>query len=242
MKQRTDEWVNVSQKDYHTRQLEAPYRSTVKFCDWMDGLRLIRQEPSLEILDVGAGSGANLHYLSDRYPGHGLLGAELNGDLVSDANARFQELDLKCQIEQADLYNFSKDYVDRFDGIVCLQTLSWLPGYEEAIDSMLSLRPQWIALSSLFFDGELNCTVKVEDGQNDRECFYNIYSLSSLQDHCKSRGYGTLTWEPFVIDVDLPISNPRGLGTYTKELVSGNRLQFSGPLSMPWYFVCIRPS
>ena len=46
--------------------------------------------------------------------------------------------------------------------------------------------------------------------------------------------------EDFVIDVDLPVPESKQMGTYTLKDINGTRLQFSGPLFMPWKMIAIR--
>ena len=241
MNQRQEEWLNLKHEDYHSGQFGEPYRSTIKFCDWIDEQHLIDNEAGAKpILDVGAGQGANLSYFADRYPDRSFQGLELNQELVTKGNLIFQDMKKPCRLDQGDLYDFPGHYNQQFDGLVCLQTLSWLPSFESAMNSLFSLEPNWIGISSLFFDGELNCTIRVDDLQNSRECYYNVYSLSLFESYCKQQGYEFVKWKRFIIDKDLPSANPRGLGTYTKKLESGERMQFSGPLNMPWYFVSVQ--
>ena len=44
----------------------------------------------------------------------------------------------------------------------------------------------------------------------------------------------------FEIELDLSGPVEGGLGTYTRKLEDGRRLQFSGALWLPWKFVAIR--
>ena len=49
-------------------------------------------------------------------------------------------------------------------------------------------------------------------------------------------GFNNIKYKPFEIDIDLakPVNR---MGTYTEKLENGHRIQISGPLLMPWYFV-----
>ena len=54
------EWLEITQKgklDYHERQFQTPYRSTVLFCDWLKLLGVLTPHEELEIADIGAGGG-----------------------------------------------------------------------------------------------------------------------------------------------------------------------------------------
>ena len=57
-------------EDYHLRQYEVPYRSTVMFHNFL------RERVALDeqrILDMGCGAGANLHYFGCLHPNQNLL-------------------------------------------------------------------------------------------------------------------------------------------------------------------------
>ncbi|MBL0052367.1 MAG: hypothetical protein IPP29_13070 [Bacteroidetes bacterium] len=52
---------------------------------------------------------------------------------------------------------------------------------------MIALAPDWIALTSLFYDGLIDCKIKIkeisksDDDLNVRASFYNIYSLARIE-------------------------------------------------------------
>ena len=48
--------------------------------------------------------------------------------------------------------------------------------------------------------------------------------------------YKKFKYKRFDIDIDLKHSNS-DLGTYTQKLANNKRLQFTGPLWEPWYFI-----
>jgi hypothetical protein len=53
----------------------------------------------------------------------------------------------------------------------------------------------------------------------------------------KDKGYTVFKYCPFEMDIDLPKPEHTLMGTYTKTLPNGKRLQISGPLLMNWYFI-----
>jgi hypothetical protein len=139
-----------------------------------------------------------------------------------------------------------QSHFGRYDGVVSFQTLSWLPEYKMPIEKMIELRPKWIAMTSLFFDGDVNCTIIVHDyttplgGKPYRESYYNTYSIRLVRELFAKLGYSDFKFMPFEIDIDLPKSETRGMGTYTEILQNGRRIQISGPLLMNWYFILAR--
>lgn len=245
-KQRTTEWLegvkNPSCMQYHEKQFANPYRSTVAFCDFLEENDLIK--PHTNIIDMCAGQGANSYYMAKRYPHCHFDGIDINPMLVETGNEALAKLSQhNCALYQGDLYNLDTKYIGKYDGLVCYQTLSWLPEYKTPLEKMVELNTSWIAMTSLFFDGNLNCTIQVQDynepvaGKPYAEYYYNTYSLRLIEQFFNEHGYKKVIYQPFEIDIDLPNAMPTGKGTYTEKLVDGRRLQFSGPLLMNWYFV-----
>ncbi|MEJ2650183.1 MAG: class I SAM-dependent methyltransferase, partial [Sedimentisphaerales bacterium] len=198
MQHRTSEWMEVTSEyqKYHESQWDKPYSSTIKFCDWLDELRVFNPNDSLRICDVGSGGGANLYYMAKRYPNFLFKGIDINPNLVVWGNKQLKSRFINnASLEVGDLYDFPQKYKDNFDGIVSLQTLSWLPEYRTPLEKMISLNPQWIAITSLFFDGEVNCKIEIEDytqplsGKPFKEAFYNIYPIKLIKELFIQRGY-----------------------------------------------------
>jgi SAM-dependent methyltransferase len=245
MKQRTTEWTEKVDLHYHERQFQQPYRSTVAFCDWLEYIGYISQDKQLTILDLCCGQGANVYYMGKRFPHHNFIGVDLNPNLVRDGNLYFQTAGISnCHLELGDIYKLNDKYVSRFDGILSFQTLSWLPDFQEPIKIMSKLQANWIALSSLFYDGPLSCTIEVQDYDNSLcpslQSFYNVYSLPVIRNFLSDVGYSGFQYTPFEIDIDLPKPTHTGRGTFTEKLQNGHRIQISGPLLMPWYFIAAK--
>ena len=146
-------------------------------------------------------------------------------------------------IFELDCYHLNPDLKNRYKGIVSFQTLSWLPEYYEAIRCMTELGADWIALSSLFYEGDIDYTIQLKDytrASNEKvytEYYYNIYSLVKIRERFAELGYKKFKYKYFDIDIDLPRPEKDGLGTYTKKLEDGSRIQISAGLMLPWYFI-----
>lgn len=246
MKQDKTLWLKQVDKEalhYHERQFQTPYRSTVFFCEFLESLGLISPKDSINILDMGSGEGANINYMAGKYPKSAFIGLDVNKNLVKKGNQLFKKLEQKrCLLETGDLYKLNKKYKSVFDGVISLQTLSWLPSYQKPILEMVKLNPKWIAISSLFYDGFIDCEIKVKDyekskGKKSEDAYYNVYSLKLVEEFFKKNGYKKFKFKQFIIDVDID-KNKRGkMGTYTVKKMDGARLQISGPLLMNWYFI-----
>ena len=242
MNQRKTEWLEKADMDYNERQFKYPYRSTVAFCDWLEELGYIDKNSEYKILDLGSGQGANIHYMNSRYPNCTYKGIDINEVLVEKGNQFFADQGVEnCHLEVGDIYNLNNKYMGEFDGIISLQTLSWLPEYKKPLKAICDLSPRWLALSSLFFEGMVASTTDVhlydESGAIYKESFYNVYSLPIVKAFLSENNYEEFQYVPFEIDIDLPEPEDKSMSTYTVKLESGERLQISGPLLMPWYFI-----
>lgn len=235
--------VDKDALDYHERQFRNPYRSTVAFSDWIQSLKLLLPNKSSRVLDLGSGEGAAVSYLAQKYSKSYFTGIEINKKLVNKGNKILKYLhQSNCKLEAGDLYKLEKKYKDIIDGITCLQTLSWLPEYKTPIREMVKLNPKWIAMSSLFYDGLVECEIKVRDfarsgGKKPEDVFYNVYSLKLVKNLFEKSGYKKFKFTPFRIDIDIDKNKDGRMGTYTVKTEDGSRLQISGPLLMNWYFI-----
>lgn len=244
MRQRTTEWLEVTKNGkigYHERQFKEPYRSTVAFTNWLDSLLDLPHTDT--ICDIACGEGANLSYLAKRYPNIDFVGIDLNPDLIKWGNKIMKNNKIvNVKMTVGDIYQLPGKNIGKFDGILSFQTLSWLPEFNEPIKKMISLNPKWIGITSLFFAGDVNCKIEVQDytlplgRQKYKETYYNVYSLKLVENLFREMGY-TLFSAPFEIDIDLEKPKNGGMGTYTIKTVAGKRLQISGPLLMNWYFI-----
>ena len=224
-------WLNISTKElaYHIDQYENVYSSTKQFCDYLDELGLIKSR--VNILDVACGGGANTYYMKQRWQKNYCGGIDINADLIKLAQSKSKNV----FYEVKDLYDIMFTKHTSY-GITCLQTLSWLPTFKEPWEKLLSCYANFVAVSSLFYEGELSYSIQVCDHNTNKINYYNVYSLDVAEFWANKYGY-KLHYKKFNIDIDIPKSADKGLGTYTTQTVTGERLQISGALLLPWYFV-----
>jgi ubiquinone/menaquinone biosynthesis C-methylase UbiE len=238
--QRVTEWLDTPKLDYHERQLTEVYRSTVLFFDWLEKIGYINSHSRLTILDLATGLGANLAYMGSRFPNCKFIGVDLNPDFVKKGNAILRERKIdNSRIILGDWYNLEDVFTDAFDGVISLQTLGWLPEFREPLAAIAKLNPRWMAHSSLFYDGPVSATVETqtydEDSNELRKLFYNVYSIPVVKKFLCDHGYVNYQCVPFEIDIDIP--NTGEFRTYTEKTADGRRIQISGPVFMPWYFI-----
>ncbi len=245
--QRQAEWLDEHNNyAYHMRQFEKPYNSTVRFADWLEEIGVLDQSVRSRVLDVGCGAGANIYYFRKRFTECVYSGLELNDHLVIAGNSMLKQLgmDGSAMLRSGDLYKLDSEENGDIDCLLSLQTLSWLPDFKRPLESFCSLNPKWVCLTSLFYDGPLSCRIEVIEHNKknfgDVPSFYNIYSLSEVSSYLNSLGYEQFHFKKFDIDIDLPRPESGELGTYTEQTLDGRRLQISGPLLMPWYFLAAK--
>lgn len=241
--QRKDEWNNIDEigLQYHMKQWESPKNSTESF------EHFIKDEfaRSKQVIDLGCGSGAATAYFAGNHKQIEFVGLDYSEELISIGNqiARDKKID-NLTFSQGDWFNLSPR--EGCDGVISLQTLSWLPEYQTPLAEIFNkINPQWIALSSLFYEGDITCWIEVEEHTRERKCFYNVYSIPAIKRFCESHGYSVSKSTPFEINIDLDKpDNIDILGTYTKHALTNDakgfeRIQISGPLLMNWHMLLI---
>jgi SAM-dependent methyltransferase len=239
------QWKAIARQDleYHRRQFERPYRSTLLFAEFMKSLL---GPATGQALDVGCGAGANIFHLGKRFPGLRWTGVDIAGEeIFSIAQPFFAGDNRAVDLRAGDFYDLEKLFGARkFDVVLSLQTLLVLPSYERVLEQLLSVTKGWLFVSSLFTDFKVDVNVEVTDYTWPEGCrspgHYNIYSLSRFRSECEARGCKEFFSQDFEIDIDLPVPEAGGFGTYTRKLEDGTRLQFTGPIFQPWKFIGIR--
>lgn len=223
--------------EYHLRQFDNVYRSTEMMVDWLD--KFIGQGANKNICDMACGCGANVAYLAARYPQCNFVGIDVEERLIEEGAKRLSAPNARLQ--QGDWFHLDESLRGKFDGVICFQTLSWLAEYKEPLKCLADLNPEWIAISSLFYEGDIDYFINVkdytEDETNYKEMRYNVYSLERIRKVFESLGYKRFEYVPYEIDIDIAPPSKKGRGTYTKKLEDGKRIQIFGGMMMPWYFV-----
>jgi len=260
LKQRGSKPLSKRALEYHKKQFETPYQSTVAFCDWLETLGCLNKETSKAVIDIGSGMGANLFFMERRFPHTAFTGIEKNPLLVSKGKAYLKKMGAsRCTLVEGDIFALPKTYKGKYEGLTSYQTLSWFPEFKTPLKKMLDLKPNWIALTSLFFDGRVDAQTIIRDytspqigssasnaakagyGKPYSENFYNTYSIPLVREFLATNGYKNFFSTPFEIGINL--QKPKdGMGTYTKLLASGRRLQISGPMLMNWHFIVAKRS
>jgi SAM-dependent methyltransferase len=235
------DWVDSLAMDYHMKQWNQPKESTKAFLEFLSG----ELSKSKSVVDIGAGAGAATYYLADRNVRTNFIGIDYSKELIDIAREMSKEFNLRnLAFDTGDWFNLDKKWAG-VDGVISLQTLSWLPEMRNPMTQIFDvIKPEWIALSSLFYHGDISCKIEVIEHTRGRTTFYNVYSLKELNRLAGEHKYEIVKSDRFDIEVDLP--KPKNIdlmGTFTEKVEGSSdyqRLQISGPLLMNWYFVLIK--
>jgi SAM-dependent methyltransferase len=197
------------------------------------------------VLDACCGIGDLIYFLAQLNANAVFTGVDKAEFLIDEARAHFPD-NPRVSFQPGDIYALSEQFGQKsFDLSVCKQTLSWLPGYEEPVAQLMTVARRAVFISSLFYDGRIDFETRVREyttdaGRDGYNAFYNVYSFPIFREFCLSRGAKDVVGFDFNIGIDLPQpADPDRMGTYTVQLQSGERLQISGALLMPWKIVRI---
>jgi SAM-dependent methyltransferase len=216
----------------------VPYRSTVHFTAFLKDC--LGRAPA-SILHSGCGTGSELAYFGSEFPDARLVGMEADpGRAGSARDCVTQQSRTNVTVEEADWLLPPPDS-HRFDGVISLYALSEHEDAKTPLAAITAWSRQWIAASVLAWEGDYDFTIHARplrrEGGMRPSVYYNIYSLITLQQLLSDHGMATMRARPFEMDVDLPRPASAQLRTYTARTAEGERMQISGPLLMPWWFI-----
>lgn len=247
----------VKLQNNNIKQYKKTYFSTIYFD------RFLKKEikKSKHIIDIGCGPGGTLSYYVRKYQKVNFLGIDYD-------NSNIQFCKKKNKFKNADFLKFDilnlsqikkiKNKVKKPLGIISEKTLLNFDKFENYFNFCLNLKPQWIAINSLFTDFDVNLRVHHEQfafnkkNRNDEKDFIkyshnlnkvNIYSINYIKNYIKKKNYKVVK----VIDFFPPKKIKKskyvhggGGGSYTIQTEFNKNTLFHGPLFLPWKFVLIK--
>lgn len=243
MKERDWRHIDSVSLEYHKKQWSETKESTKFFYRFIQA----ELEKCRLVVDLGCGAGATTAFLADKKLSADFVGIDISSDLIEIANCVVDEKKiLNLSFETDDILHLNKR--QGVDMVVSQQTLSWLSNIDDPLVQIFEkLSPHIIAISSLFYEGEISCKIEVTEHLRENPIsFYNVYSIPAVDRLAQRYGYKVSKIEPFKIGIDLPQpSDPNFMGTYTKSVLKQQnvgeleRIQISGPLLMNWYLLML---
>lgn len=229
-------WIEEANLEWYKRQFKEPYRITVAFLEFLKKNIIIEND---RILDIGCGTGSALDYVAKAYPNASFVGLDINDKLFEMYEGNAENITFR----KGDCFALEDILVKQFDGVISLQTLSWLPEWKTPINEICKIKPKWVAISSLFYPGRINYSICLENyerptGMADfSQVYYNIYSVPLIKDVLSQYGYSRFVYEPFEIDIDIKKPDHYDLGYYTICDRDGKRMGFNTCLYQPEGFI-----
>ena len=241
MKKIKTTWVDPISMKYHLKQWDKTKESTKDFYEFIKDYL----NPENTIIDIGSGAGSVTAYLAKKKSKVNFIGVEYEEKLVKLANTISKKKSIKnVTFELGNMFNLSKK--NNIDGVISLQTISWVDNFEKPLKQIFNkLNPNWVAITGLFYQGDISCRVEVEEfTKGSRKVYYNTYSIPAVERFCLLFNYKISIVEPFNLSIDLKKpKNLNILGTYTEKVKqmdsSFKRIQISGPLLLNWHTILI---
>jgi SAM-dependent methyltransferase len=237
------EWLKIDEKElsYHTAQYNEPKEYTRYLLGQYEDFFKSMARGS-KILDFGCGAGAATNQFAAAFPHLTFIGIDINERYIAIANELKRE---NSSFVCDDIEHFGTS--GKLEGIISLQTLSWMPDYSVFLNAIKKLQPEWVLVTSLFYDGPVDALIKIRDHGRTmeeipyRESYYNIYSIPQFEKALRENGFSISEYLPFHIGIDIPRKEGEtGMATYTTKMEDGRRLQISGPLLMNWHTLLIK--
>ena len=227
--------------NYYNRQAKKTYESTKIFFKFLnDNIKLKNKK----IIDMGCANCSNLIYLKKNYEVSDCLGVDQNKKLLKLAkrlikNSKLNGIDLN--INNINKLSISKNKLAKYDGAICLQTLSVLDDYKEVVKSIKNL--DFFGVNSLFWDGLIDFKIKVNFLKKNSQLRtiekindYNIYSLPKYVSYMRKNGFKINHIKKLPITKKIKNKEKSTMGTYTTK-INGEKKFVSGPIILDWYLI-----
>jgi len=194
-------WLDQRHLEYHRRQFDAPYRSTVKMGEFV---REVAPDTARikKVADVGCGSGANIFHLSKVFPGLEWTGFDFNPAamrLGEQVMAELGGVSGSVTFQEADFYKLSERVPSHsFDMVFFHQTLGFLErtDFEVLLKQFFFIcKPGgWIFMSSLFTDFLVDAKIELRRYAEETLesagllAYYVVYCLPRFEQICRKLG------------------------------------------------------
>jgi SAM-dependent methyltransferase len=229
----TSPWLRLEdyERAYHLDQYESPLGYATAFIDFLRRKTSIGDGSSWRVLDIGTGAGANLLWMSARFPCCTFTGIDINDELLAIAQERLANND-RIEVLRGNAVDLSA--LGDFDFVVSMQVLSWLD-YDEAMHSIAEqcrCARHGVAATVVSTPRAADYLVEVRDHGAHKRKPVTIFSENTLDDAVREIGWTLSAAEPFALTADLPDDGmPREL--HTRRTADGQNLTFAGEIYLP---------
>ena len=220
-------------------QLNDIYETTKELEKILVNLKLTKRNNRL--VDFGCGFGSAIQYLSSKYDNIKLFGYDKNKKIMDIAKIFAKNENLKYVYS-----NFLKPkkikIIKKVSCLFNIHTLCCFKDPEIFIKSASKLKPKFIIIKSLFYDGPMNTYIHTEEineaNKNNLDGDLNIFSKQMIIDIFKKYNYKLHSYKPFFMKKKIPQKKNIGRGSYT--IFYNKRLNtYTGPIHLPWGFLIL---
>lgn len=221
-------------------QLDNVYETTKELEKILINLKLIKENN--KIVDFGCGFGSAIQYMSSRFKKTRFFGFDKNKKIMNIAKIFSKNNNLEYFY-----YNFLKQKKNKFiKNVSCLfnvHTLCCFKNPEIFIKATIKLKPKFIIIKSLFYDGPMNTFIHTEElaGANNNivDGDLNIFSKQLIIDIYKKYNYKYWYCKPFYMKKK--ITRVKNIGRRSYTIPYNNKLNtFTGPIHLPWSFMIFK--
>ena len=223
-------------------QIDNVYMSTVAMCKIIK--KLLKKSRAETVFDLGCGIGAQTLYFAKEFPNLKFVGLDYNSQSIEIANQLAARLVITNAIfETQDVFNLSEtlNTAPTKTALISSHTLCCFKEFEPFFNKVFSFKPEWFAINSLFWKGNLDVLIHIRDWDNFKpdnapDSDFNIFSKNKITNFCQTFNYSA-HFDDFFPDVPLPEPADFRRGTYTLKTEINSKTQFSGPVHLPWSFL-----
>tara|TARA_B100000767_G_scaffold73582_1_gene70249 strand:- start:1344 stop:2048 length:705 start_codon:yes stop_codon:yes gene_type:complete len=227
-------------KNSEITQFNKPYDSTIAFYELLLKLKLLNKNTK-NIIDIGTGIGSNLKFFSSKNKNINFLGTDYDISKIKKG----QELNTnpKIKFKKLNILKSIKSFQNKFDGLICIHTLCCFKELDVVIGNFCKIKPKWIAINSLFFDGDLDILIHMRDHKNKKlkdnnpDADFNIFSLKRIKEIFKKNGYQIISKNPYFPKKKIKKLEKGKRGSHTIKTEIHRYTTFSGPVNLPWHFI-----
>lgn len=230
----------IDYKEYSLNQYKKTYASTIDFVNFISKYINLKNK---SLIDLACGGGANTIYLSKKFENSNFLGVDVSSELINIGKKKLSKLPSvnNCRFVKANWLNLHKsNVINNYDGIISFQSLSYTTyPYEKYLVNLKKKKFDFLAFSSLFYDGDCEYKIYINDFSSMKKKganLYNIISTKKIKKILSKNGYKKFKYSRFNINIDLKKPKHSGMQSYTVNLKNKRKYIFSGSLYIPYGF------